>query len=225
MGGKPTWSQCLSEERRHLLLQGKDFDQSYWPPHPNASVRAPWYTCRGHSGYEKTLHKLKRVVHWKGLRSSVKKYVRECDTWQRNKNENTSPACLLQPYPFQNKFGKKSQWISLRGWPRVWEKQLYWWLLTGSPSLGISFLYLILSQPKRLQQPSLSMFTDCTECPKLWCLIGMDCSQVDSGKNCGIYMDKQHFSTSFHPPNWWANGGDQHKFRNLFEMLLLPQTD
>ena len=36
----------------------------------------------GHSGFLKTLHRVKRDFYWPGLRADVRKMVRECDTCQ-----------------------------------------------------------------------------------------------------------------------------------------------
>lgn len=41
----------------------------------------------------------KRDFYWMGMRSDIKKYVKQCDTCQRAKVENTKPSSLLQPLP------------------------------------------------------------------------------------------------------------------------------
>lgn len=46
----------------------------------------------GHTGFLRTYQNLKRWVHWKGLTSDVKSYIKACDSCQRNKADNTSPA-------------------------------------------------------------------------------------------------------------------------------------
>lgn len=43
----------------------------------------------GHSGVLKTLQRLKKVCYWQGMKSSVKRYVRECEVCQKIK-ENVS---------------------------------------------------------------------------------------------------------------------------------------
>ena len=57
----------------------------------------------GHSGFLKTLHRVKRDFYWPGLREDVKKYVKECDTCQRLKYETCNAAGLLQPLPVPDK--------------------------------------------------------------------------------------------------------------------------
>jgi len=55
---------------------------------------SPW---GGHSGYERTLQRLQKIVYWKGLERSVRQYIKECDVCQRQKTENIHPDGLLQP--------------------------------------------------------------------------------------------------------------------------------
>nr|XP_023885311.1 uncharacterized protein LOC111997457 [Quercus suber] len=57
----------------------------------------------GHSSFLKTLHRVKRDFHWPGLRTDVRKLVRECDICQRLKYETCNPAGLLQPLPIPEK--------------------------------------------------------------------------------------------------------------------------
>ena len=57
----------------------------------------------GHSGFLKTLHRVQRDFYWLGLRSDLKKHVRECDTCQRLKYETCHVAGLLQPLSIPNK--------------------------------------------------------------------------------------------------------------------------
>jgi len=57
----------------------------------------------GHSGYEKTLHRVKRDFYWRGMRKDIKKFIRECDTCQQNKHDNLFPAGLLQPLPIPSR--------------------------------------------------------------------------------------------------------------------------
>ena len=57
----------------------------------------------GHSGFLKTLHRVKRDFYWPGLRADVRKMVRECDTCQRLKYETCNLAGLLQPLPIPEK--------------------------------------------------------------------------------------------------------------------------
>ena len=57
----------------------------------------------GHSGFLKTLHRVKRDFSWPGLREDVRKHDRECDACQRLKVETCSIAGLLQPLPIPDK--------------------------------------------------------------------------------------------------------------------------
>lgn len=47
-----------------------------------------------HEGYHKTLQRARSVFYWQGMRSSIREFIKQCDTCQRNKGENTTPAGL-----------------------------------------------------------------------------------------------------------------------------------
>jgi len=53
----------------------------------------------GHAGYDKTIHRARKDFYWQGMKSDIKKFIRECHICQRVKSENVSPAGLLQPLP------------------------------------------------------------------------------------------------------------------------------
>ena len=53
----------------------------------------------GHQGFSRTLDSLKKNFYWETLREDTMKYVVSCDSCQRVKASNTSPAGLLQPLP------------------------------------------------------------------------------------------------------------------------------
>ena len=57
----------------------------------------------GHSGFLKTLHRVKKDFYWPGLRADMRKLVKECDTCQRLKSETCNPVGLLQPLPIPEK--------------------------------------------------------------------------------------------------------------------------
>ena len=52
---------------------------------------------RGHSGYLKTFHILKKDFYWSGMGKDLKQYIRECGVCQKLKNETCYPVGLLQP--------------------------------------------------------------------------------------------------------------------------------
>ena len=53
----------------------------------------------GHVGYGKSIHRARKDIFWPGMKVDVKRFIKECDTCQRVKVENLSPASLLQPLP------------------------------------------------------------------------------------------------------------------------------
>ena len=57
----------------------------------------------GHSGYLKTLYRVKQDFFRKGMKSDVKKHVKHCEVCQRIKVETTKPGGLLQPLPIPSK--------------------------------------------------------------------------------------------------------------------------
>ena len=57
----------------------------------------------GHSGYLKTLYRVKQDSFWKGMKSDVKRHVKNCEVCQRIKVEITKPGGLLQPFPIPSK--------------------------------------------------------------------------------------------------------------------------
>ncbi|KAA3481040.1 reverse transcriptase [Gossypium australe] len=56
-------------------------------------------SLRGHSGRHATRHRILGLLYWKGLSKNVKRWVRECVTFQRCKVDNTTSPGLLQPLP------------------------------------------------------------------------------------------------------------------------------
>jgi hypothetical protein len=46
----------------------------------------------GHTGFEKTIQRTCKDFIWLGMKSEVKKFIRECDICQRVNAENLSPA-------------------------------------------------------------------------------------------------------------------------------------
>jgi hypothetical protein len=57
----------------------------------------------GHSGNERTMQRAIRDFYWKGMKKSIKRFIRECPICQRNKQENTLSAGLLQPLLIPNR--------------------------------------------------------------------------------------------------------------------------
>jgi hypothetical protein len=53
----------------------------------------------GHEGVQRTLHRLRRDVHFPGMRTMVQDFVRTCGTCQRNKAEHLHPVGLLLHLP------------------------------------------------------------------------------------------------------------------------------
>jgi hypothetical protein len=53
----------------------------------------------GHSGTKATYQRIKKLFYWKGIKSDVENYIKQCQICQQAKHEHTHPAGLLQPLP------------------------------------------------------------------------------------------------------------------------------
>jgi hypothetical protein len=53
----------------------------------------------GHVGTKRTLKNVQRYFYWPGMARDVARYVKECDSCQRNKSSNQKPAGMLRPLP------------------------------------------------------------------------------------------------------------------------------
>jgi hypothetical protein len=53
----------------------------------------------GHQGFPKTYRKIRERLSWKGLKGDIMCHIRECTTFQQNKDEHFHPAGFLQPLP------------------------------------------------------------------------------------------------------------------------------
>ena len=51
----------------------------------------------GHLGIDKTYDALRRNYYWPKMGKDVHKYITSCESCQRNKSDNQTPAGLLQP--------------------------------------------------------------------------------------------------------------------------------
>ena len=73
----------------------------------------------GHSGYVKTLHRVKQDFYWPGMRKDLMQYIKECDVCQQVKHENCKPARLLQPLPIPSKLWLAVSMDFIEGLPKA----------------------------------------------------------------------------------------------------------
>lgn len=78
----------------------------------------------GHSGGERTYHRLKQAFYWRGMKQAVLKYVAECDTCQRNKSETVATPGLLQPLPIPNRLWSDISMDFIEGLPSSSQKSV-----------------------------------------------------------------------------------------------------
>jgi hypothetical protein len=71
----------------------------------------------GHSGDHKTLHRAKANFLWKGMKTDIKTFVRECQVCQENKHETVLPVGLLQPLPIPSRVWSDISLDFIKGLP------------------------------------------------------------------------------------------------------------
>lgn len=90
---KFTWSQGLLKRKGRLVIR-KDVDLR-----DNLIKLIHTSPFGGHSGAEVTYKKLSSGFNWKGMKKSVRNWVRAYEVYQRCKPILQSPAGPLQPLP------------------------------------------------------------------------------------------------------------------------------
>jgi len=53
----------------------------------------------GHSGQQATYHRIKKLFCWKGLKTDVQQFIKQCQVCRQAKHLHTHPQGLLQPLP------------------------------------------------------------------------------------------------------------------------------
>ena len=124
------WSEDLLDTTKYQKRNGLFYYKGRILVSPTASVIQLLLSehhdtpVGGHSGYEKTYQRLKRVVYWQGMKNCVKRYIRECDICQRSKYEATKPAGLLQPLPIPEQVWEEISMDFIEGLPKSWGKSV-----------------------------------------------------------------------------------------------------
>ncbi|KAL0540054.1 hypothetical protein IC582_024282 [Cucumis melo] len=73
----------------------------------------------GHSGFLRTYKRMSGELFWKGMKTDIKKYVEQCEICQRNKNEATKPAGVLQPLPIPDRILEDWTMDFIEGLPKA----------------------------------------------------------------------------------------------------------
>lgn len=99
----------------------------------------------GHPRYLKTYKQIKERFMWKGLKTDVLRFVRECNACQQNKAEHTHPIGLFQSFTIPKQKWESNSMDFIRGLPQEQGSKgrivfMWWW--KGSQSLHTSSLYL-----------------------------------------------------------------------------------
>lgn len=72
----------------------------------------------GHPGIVGTYKRIKKNFYWHGIKKDIIKWVKECDTCQRNKAENVSYHGLLQPLPIREQIWEDVSMDYIIGLPK-----------------------------------------------------------------------------------------------------------
>ena len=78
----------------------------------------------GHSKMEATMRRISIVVYWKGLKRSIKEFVRECITCQRFKYDTAAYPRLLQPLPIPKNLWTDISMDFIEGLPKSYGKEV-----------------------------------------------------------------------------------------------------
>lgn len=71
-----------------------------------------------HERFFKTLQRIRANFYWKGLKRSIREFIRECEVCQRHKVEQTTLAGLLQPLPIPKQIWEDILMDFIDGLPR-----------------------------------------------------------------------------------------------------------
>lgn len=82
----------------------------------------------GHPRFFKTYRQVRKRFTWKGLKTKVFQFVRECQVCQQNKQEHSFPSGLLQPLPIPEKKWDSISMDFITSLPKArgWDCVLLW---------------------------------------------------------------------------------------------------
>ena len=72
----------------------------------------------GHSGMAATMKRIIAVVYWKGLKKSVRQFIRECEVCQTCKYDNAASPGLIQPLPIPDRIWSDISLDFIEGLPK-----------------------------------------------------------------------------------------------------------
>ena len=76
-------------------------------------------TLGDHFGFLRTNKRISGELYWTEMKVDVKRYVEQCDIFQRNKYEATKPAGVLQPIPILDRILEDWTMNFIEGFPLV----------------------------------------------------------------------------------------------------------
>ena len=102
LSSSPSNSTNFSLRNGFILYKDKVFLSSSSPSKSLVLQHMHDSPIGGHSGYLKTLYRVKQDFFWKRMKSDVKRHVKHCEVCQRIKVETTKPECYV--IAFANSF-------------------------------------------------------------------------------------------------------------------------
>ncbi|XP_014660510.1 uncharacterized protein LOC105914201 [Setaria italica] len=154
----------------------------------------------GHEGVQRTLHRLRRDVHFPDMRRLVQDFVRACDTCQRYKSEHLHPAGLLLPLPVPQGVWTDIGLDFVEALPRVRGKSV---ILTVVDRFSKYCHFIPMAHPYTTESIAQAFFTDIVR------LHGVPQSMVSDRdpiftstfwkELMRLMGTKLHMTTAFHP--------------------------
>ena len=126
----------------------------------------------GHSGYLKTLHRVKQDFYWQGMKSDIKNHIKCCEVCQRPRVTLPNLLAYCSLFQYLIDLGWILAWILLKACLNHMDMMLFWWWLIDSPGLCISFLSIIHSLLPKLLLSSSRESLSYMACPSQLSLIG-----------------------------------------------------
>jgi hypothetical protein len=154
----------------------------------------------GHEGVQRTLHRLRRDVHFPGMRTIVQDFVRACGTCQRNKAEHLHPAGLLLPLPVPSAVWSDIGLDFVEALPKVKGKSV---ILTVVDRLSKYAHFIPLAHPYSAESVAQAFFNEIVRLHGMPQSMVSDRDPVFTSKFWTELMrlmgTKLHMTTAFHP--------------------------
>jgi hypothetical protein len=203
----PNWVEVIKEEvdndkdLQELIQRVKDGEAE------NSSlISAILEQIHGgfHEGYHKTFQCIRANFYWKGMRSRIKTFIRECEVCQRHKVEVTTPKGLLHPLPIPVQIWEDLLMDFIDGLPSSRGKSTIFVIVDR---LSKYAHFLAISHPYTAISVAQVFFDNIFKLhgmPSLLCAIETQLLQANSGRNSLIYRARVLISAQHITPKRMA---------------------